>query len=175
ENPSHWRTARSFAMPHLDGFSAVRVNLSGREPEGRVAPGEAYRAYVAELETEIRSWINTETGRPAVERIHRADAVTDPLNAGAAPDLMLWWSKASPISSVLSAKLGRVSGRLTEDRSGEHRMNGLFLVQVPGQPSGQRSIETMELIDIAPTLVELAGIAPGASHRGRSRYRELLM
>jgi predicted AlkP superfamily phosphohydrolase/phosphomutase len=175
ENPSHWRTARSFAMPHLDGFSAVRVNLIGREPEGRVAPGEAYRAYVAELETEMRRWINTETGRPAVERIHRGDEVTDPLNAGAAPDLMLWWSKASPISSVRSAKLGRVSGRLTEDKSGEHRMNGLFLVQVPGQPLGRRSIETMELIDIAPTLMELAGIAPGASYRGRSRYKELLM
>ena len=54
-------------------------------------------------------------------------------------------------------------------------MNGLFLVQVPGQPSGRRSIETMELIDIAPTLIELAGIAPGASYRGRSRYKELLM
>ena len=174
ENPTRWRTARSFAIPRLDGFSAVRVNLRGREPHGRIEAGEGYRRYLSELESEMRSWTNGETGRPVVERIYRADEYGAAPAAGTTPDLMLWWSKAAPVRVIHSARLGRVAGRLAEHKSGEHIMRSLFLVQSAEFTAGRRQVSAMQPTDIAPTLSELAGIEAVESYRGRSRCEELL-
>jgi hypothetical protein len=36
-----WNEGQAFAVP-TDASGAIRINLKGREPEGRVEPGAAY-------------------------------------------------------------------------------------------------------------------------------------
>ena len=47
---------------------AVRVNLSSREPNGRVSP-ENYDDYCTELSNELLELVNVGTGRPVVQRV----------------------------------------------------------------------------------------------------------
>lgn len=172
ENPARWRASRSFALPRLDGFSAARVNLRGREPAGRVGPQE-FHAYLDALEAEIRTWTDAETGQPAVARVYRASPAQDPLAPGAGPDLMVWWSKSKPLRAIQSPRLGRVAGEAADERSGEHVMHSLLIVNAPGLAPGPRRIDGMGLPDIAPTLCDLAGVPLPRTARGRSRCQAL--
>lgn len=174
QNPVTWSKSYAFAMPKLDGFSALRVNLIGREPDGRILPGSDYHDYVSEFESEIISWVNADTGEPAVDRIFKAGDRTDPLELGGAPDLMVWWSKTAPIRTIRSPRLGRVSGSSLDAKTGEHIMHSLFLVHRPDIVPGRRYINGMSLTDVTPTLSELAGLVPDAAGDGRSVYAELI-
>jgi predicted AlkP superfamily phosphohydrolase/phosphomutase len=125
---SLWRNAPAFALPGLDGFSAVRVNLRGREPAGKVSPGGQCAEYLTTLEAEIGTWTVGTTGQSAVARIHRAPRGRE-LHLGVAPDLMLWWSKAGPIELIRSPRLGEVAGTSADRRTGEHVMHSLLLLR----------------------------------------------
>ena len=174
QDPAAWARSPSFALPMRDGFSAVRVNLVGREPQGRIHPGAEYRDHLDALESVLLRLTNAETGERAVEHLMRADRIVDPASLGSGADLTVWWSKSAPLRSVLSPELGTVSAPWTDDRSGEHVMRGMFLLSHPGTSPGRRCIDGMQATDIAPTLCELGGVMPGTPFSGTSRLSRLL-
>ena len=67
---NRWSESRAFCLPN-DYTGAIRVNLKGREPDGRVAPGAEYEALLDELTRELHALVNPATGRPAVARVMR--------------------------------------------------------------------------------------------------------
>jgi predicted AlkP superfamily phosphohydrolase/phosphomutase len=173
QNPGQWSRMPAFPLP-FDVISSLRVNLAGREPRGHIRPGEEYRRYLDAFTEEVSRLINAETGDPAVERIWRADRSTDPLTMGSGPDLLVWWSKSSPIRAVRSSMLGMLSGELAYDHSGEHVTRGMLLISHPGAIPGCHPIEGMSGVDIPATLCDLAGIRPGGRLDGTSRMRDLI-
>jgi hypothetical protein len=66
---------RCFALPHNDLAGAVRVNLSGREPSGRIQPGPHYDAFFAELRRDLLDVRNLDTGRPIATEVLRTDVL----------------------------------------------------------------------------------------------------
>ncbi|MBK7519537.1 MAG: alkaline phosphatase family protein [Gammaproteobacteria bacterium] len=172
QNTQQWRSSAAFALPGLDGFSALRVNLRGREPQGMVAPGTEYDDYLASLCTEIHTWTTGVGGHKAVASVHRAAHGSAALALGPAPDLMIWWSKEGPIEVLDSPALGTVSGASAETRSGEHVMHSLLLLRSPGIAKGACLLPRIDLVDVAPTLLELAGAGTGGCGPGRSRLAE---
>lgn len=156
QHPRLWRNEFAFALPGLDGFSAVRVNLAGREPGGIISAGQEYDSYVDALQDEIESWTVGQTGRPAVARIHRATRGAQAMRIGVAPDLMLWWNKAGPIEEIRSCALGIVRGVSDAERSGEHVMHSFVMLRRSDQPGAPHSLSGMGIRDIAPTLLLLA-------------------
>src|SRR6266545_1653431 len=58
---------RAFAVPSNNMTGAIRINLKGREPEGRVGPGIEYEALRQEIIDGLLALENPETGRPAVQ------------------------------------------------------------------------------------------------------------
>jgi predicted AlkP superfamily phosphohydrolase/phosphomutase len=173
QNSRQWSRMPAFPLP-FDVISSLRVNLAGREPQGRIRPGEEYRRYLDALTEELSRLTNTETGEPAVERIFRADRLTDPLTMGSGPDLLVWWSKSSPIRAIRSATLGTLSGELIYDHSGEHVTRGMLLISHRLARRGHHSIAGMRGVDIPATLCDLAGVQPGIILDGTSRRRDLL-
>ena len=159
----------------LDVFSSLRVNLVGREPQGRIRPGEEYRRYLDAFSEELLQLTNVESGKPAVERIFRADHQVDPPMIGSMPDLTIWWSKESPIRAIRSRTLGAISGADTEIRTGEHAMRGMLLVSHPLAKRGRHTIPGMNVLDIPATLCDLAGIQPGGHLDGTSRVRDFMV
>lgn len=156
QHPALWRGEAAFAMPGLDGFAAVRVNVRGREPAGVVRAGDDYDAYLDALQTEIESWTVGHTGHRAVVRMHRAARGAEALQLGVAPDLMLWWNKAGVIEEIRSRALGTVRGVSGDERTGEHVMQSLVLLHHSDTVAGPQTLSGMGISDIASTLLEFA-------------------
>ena len=174
QNPKLWSRMPALSLPLLEVFSALRVNLVGREPQGRIQSGEEYRRHLDMFVAELSQLTNAETGQPAMERVFRADRLTDPLTMGSGPDLLVWWSKSRPIRAIRSRTLGTISGENTEVRTGEHVMRGMLLVSHPQAKHGRHTISGMNVLDISATLCDLAGIQPGITLEGTSRRGNLL-
>jgi predicted AlkP superfamily phosphohydrolase/phosphomutase len=145
----------SFALPGLDGFSALRVNLMGREPDGIVHAGEDYDGYLVALQSEIESWTVGHTRRRAAARIHRSALGADALRLGVAPDLMLWWDKARAIEEIHSPALGTVHGVSADERTGEHVMRSLVLLRHPDTGAASRALSGIGITDLASILLNL--------------------
>ena len=173
QNPRVWSQMPGFSLP-MDVFSSLRVNLLGREPHGRIRPGEEYRRYLDTFMAELSRLINVDTGETAVERIFRADQRDDPLSIGSCPDLIVWWRKTAPIRALRSTALGTIAGEFTDIRSGEHVMRGMLLLSDPQAKPGRHPIAGMKGLDITATLCDLAGVRPGIGLDGTSRARDLM-
>jgi len=159
QHPSLWRSASAFALPRLDGFSAVRVNLVGREPAGKIRADLDYDAYLDALQDEIESWTVGDTGRRAVARVHRAARGTEALRLGVAPDLMCWWDKAGAIEEIRTRSLGTIHGVSGDERTGEHVMHSLVMLRQPDDIVGPRVLSGLGICDIAATMRRLANVA----------------
>lgn len=174
QNPGQWSRMPAFSIPLLEVFSALRVNLVGRDPRGRIRPGDEYRRYLDAFAEELARLTNAETGEPAVDRIFRADHLTDPLTMGSGPDLLVWWNKERPVRAIRSRRLGTISGENTEIRTGEHVMRGMLLVSDSRALPGRHAIAGMNVLDIPATLCDLAAIQPGNHLDGTSRVRDFI-
>jgi predicted AlkP superfamily phosphohydrolase/phosphomutase len=171
ENVARKRSSLSHSVAQ-DGFSAVRVNLLGREPAGLILAGSEYTEYVDALVAELSSLVNIDTGEPVLGQVFRADTHLDPLELTGGNDLTIWWSKAAPIRAVKSATLGRFDTETKEKRTGEHIMHGALIINDSRFEAGNRNITGMSVIDVAPTICELAGVEPGEPLPGKSRIAE---
>ncbi len=148
---------RSFQVPSNDGFGAIRVNLVGREPRGRIQAGAEYDEFCAALTSDLLSLINVDTGLPAVHRVLR---VADLYNGPALhelPDLLVEWNREAPIVAVSSAKTGRVDAPDPQRRTGDHKSQGLFFASGPSIAAGPLG-RAVSILDFAPTVGALLGV-----------------
>ena len=158
EPPDWVGRRRWWAQPNDSVFGSVRLNLAGREPNGRIAAGQA-RA-VAEWMTErLLELVNVETGGPAVRAVYwSADiyerAPDDPLG-----DLFVEWNRDTPLSTVWSPATGVVTAPYLEWRTGDHERRGLLLASGEGIEPGLRR-EAIAVFDVAPTLAAACGVEP---------------
>jgi predicted AlkP superfamily phosphohydrolase/phosphomutase len=173
QDSKRWSTMPAFSLPK-DGFSVLRVNLVGREPQGRICPGKEYGRYLDAFISELYQLTNVETGQPVVERVFRVDQQAEPLRIGAGTDLVVWWSKSGPIREIRSPNLGIISGQSFDDRTGEHVMRGMILISDRKAKRGHHILEGVKAEDITATLYELAQIKPGDILEGKSLCCKLL-
>ncbi len=159
----HWPRMRAFALPsYSDGL--VRINLIGREPDGKVAP-EEYEAVCSELEAEFLGLVDARTGEPVVTGVLRTEAAQGGDKCPDA-DLIVKWA-ARPTDCVVSRSLGRI-GPAPMARSGGHEPTGFAILAGPAVAAAGRVAETGLVIDLAPTLLHLAGAPIPGRLAGRS-------
>ncbi len=151
-----WSRTRVIHLP-TDRNSYLRINLRGREPDGIVEPGREYDELLAMLETEFRALVNAETGKPAVEDVFKARQLFPGPRVDDLPDLIVLWSAEAPLNSVESPRLGRLTLRVHEDRSGNHRAEGFILARGPAirRPAGDLRGDIMQ---VPATLLALHGV-----------------
>lgn len=150
---------RFYVVENNNAAGAVRINLVGREAEGKVGPGAEYNAVCAELIEALQDLVDVDTGRPVVRRVFRTDALYGGPRRDYLPDLLIDWDQGLPCRGVRSARLGRVEAAGPVVRTGDHPHTGrgLVLVRGPGIEPGElpRSIPS---VDLAPTLAAWAGV-----------------
>jgi predicted AlkP superfamily phosphohydrolase/phosphomutase len=149
-------TRRFFAVPNNAVAGAVRINLAGRDANGRVRP-EDYDGVCEELRRELLALVDTATGEPWVRDIARPrdrhpGPFTDEL-----PDLVAEWNRTRPLPVVASPRLGTVSPPAVTGRTGDHVNHGRS--SCAGRDPRGRSSQPVETVDIAPTLCRLVGVA----------------
>jgi predicted AlkP superfamily phosphohydrolase/phosphomutase len=148
---------RFFQAPNNDVYGAIRINLAGREPAGRVAPGDEYDACCAMLTRELMTFVNRETGAPLVRRVFRTSEVYHGDDMHHLPDLLVEWNRTTPVRVVESPKTGAIERLYSGCRTGDHKSEGLFFVLGPDIRPGAIG-QAVSVMDFAPTLSELCGV-----------------
>lgn len=142
--------SRSFALPSFaDGH--VRINLAGRESSGTIPPDQ----YEDECERVIQflnRLVNPRNGEPIVKNVFRTRK--DPMELDHRlpdADLIVVWTD-TPFDVVDSPDAGRI-GPVPFFRTGGHRAGGFAMLHGPRFEAGE-TLDTHELVDLAPTILE---------------------
>jgi predicted AlkP superfamily phosphohydrolase/phosphomutase len=151
-----WARTRAYAL----GFGGLYLNLSGREAQGIVSPGEEEEALKREI-TEALLELRDESGdgEAPVKRVYdRSEAYRGPY-VNEAPDMVVGFRPGYRVG--WRTVTGGIGDRVFEDNerpwSGDHNMNP---PDVPGMLFTNRPItgETPRIEDIAPTVLDLFGV-----------------
>ena len=151
-------------------YSRVVLNVKGREPEGIVDP-EDYERVRRDLAARLAA-IPDEQGRDIGTVVYLPEEVY-PQVSGIAPDLIvhfgdLFWRS---VGTVGGSEGVHTFENDTGPDDANHAQDGLFVAAGPGIAPGTHL--DANLLDIAPTVLELMEIAPTADMRGRSLVARL--
>ncbi|HET9046733.1 MAG TPA: alkaline phosphatase family protein, partial [Casimicrobiaceae bacterium] len=149
--------SRCFSGPNNAAHGGIRINVVGREPEGKVSRGAEYDALCNRLADEIMAIVNLDSGLPIAERVFRSDSVYAGEYLDNLPDVLIEWSQKSPVFAVGSDKIGRLDGVDPYTRTGDHRKGGIFVAIGPHIASG-RLDRAVAVTDFGPTLAKLLGV-----------------
>jgi predicted AlkP superfamily phosphohydrolase/phosphomutase len=145
-------------------YARVFLNVRGREPHGVIAPEEV-EAFSNRLCHEIEA-IPDDQGRPLGTQVFRPKDLYRSLN-GVPPDLMVYFGGLR-WRSVGTVGLGAV--HTFENDTGpddaNHAEEGIVILAGPGVPAG-RQWNDGQLMDVAPTLMRLAGMDVPADMQGK--------
>ena len=152
-----WADSRAFLLPG-DNSSLIRINLKGREPRGRVQPGDEYNRLCSELAEAFMELVNPATGETAVEKVVILREQLRGEQIDQLPDLAVVWKNFGvPIKALESPRIGRVEIPEFNKRSGGHWHEGFLIGSGPAFRKGV-SLEHNELTDVAPTILALFGL-----------------
>ena len=166
-----WGETRAFCLvSDLQGY--VRVNVRGREARGIVEPGPEYDQLVEEIRRGIGSFVDADSGEPVAHRVTRADQLyPSGERRHLLPDLIVQWSRTpvAPQRRIVSPRFGTIDrefpGKNANGRAGNHRPEGFLIASGAGVEQG--SIRPADILDLAPTIFALLGLAPPAEMSGR--------
>jgi predicted AlkP superfamily phosphohydrolase/phosphomutase len=159
-----WDRTRAYGL----GLGGVYLNLKGREARGTVAPGAEASALKAELARKLGDLHDGPNGPAAITRVYDRDAVYAGPFKDNAPDLIIGYNEGYRAS--WDGVTGIVDDTVIEDNgkawSGDHCIDPAL---VPGVLFSSLGLKTDKpsIMDIAPTVLELFGIAPPAHMDGR--------
>lgn len=163
-----WPQMRAFALPSVaEGY--IRVNVAGREANGRVARGD-YPGVCEQLTRDLTTLVNARTGEPMVSEVIRVrDDPFDKDRKKPPADLIVVWREQEPPDVVDSSLVGRI-GPVPYFRSGSHQIQGtpvenLVFLNGPGIPAGQQLAPGLPE-DIPATILALMGLDPPAHFDG---------
>jgi predicted AlkP superfamily phosphohydrolase/phosphomutase len=159
-----WTRTKAYAL----GLGGLYLNLKGRESQGAVEPGAEAAALKAELIRRLGAIKDGGNGPAAITRVYDRDAVYAGPYRDNAPDLIIGYNEGYRAS--WDGVTGIVNDVVIEDNakawSGDHCIDPAL---VPGVLFSSLKIKRPDpsIMDVAPTVLELFGIAPPAHMDGR--------
>jgi predicted AlkP superfamily phosphohydrolase/phosphomutase len=153
---SSWNQSRAFCLPN-DYSGAIRINLKGREPCGKVTPGAEYQALCDEITEALLDLKHRETGNAVVSKVIQTNEVYSGENLTALPDLIVLWTNESPVTGVSSALVDRINLDSPERRTGAHRPCGFLVASGPRIRKGVH-LDQIHLLNLAPTILHLIDV-----------------
>jgi predicted AlkP superfamily phosphohydrolase/phosphomutase len=169
ENPG---ARKYFQVPHNRNAGAIRINLCGREPNGRVSP-DKYDDVCAELIGQLREVINVDTGRSIVADVVKVRETCRGPQRDSLPDLMVIWDRPVPINTIQSERIGRMTNIYRGVRTGDHTPHCVFMLAAAGVQPGRVS-DAIPVEAIASTVAALLDVplqdTDAGSQLARFRY-----
>jgi len=156
-----WTRTKAYAVGTMGN---VYLNVRGREPEGCVEP-DAYEATRDAVIAALRELIDPETQKPIFDFVYRREEIYNGDAVEDAPDVIglidgpyhvaaVDWRGANGAQKSVVEKVGNQL-LFVSDTSGQHRMDGILAMNgnsiAPNHPSAQAP----NLIDLAPTILQL--------------------
>ena len=115
-----WARSRAFALTHNDHAGAIRINLRGREPNGKIEPGAECESVIEDLCATLIELRDLESNVPLVREIVRVDEVTRGNRSGGLPDLFVVWNREASGESAASPRIGEIHCPSSSLRTGDH-------------------------------------------------------
>lgn len=163
-----WSRTRAYAVGTMGN---VYLNVRGREPEGCVEPEdyESTRAEVINAMRALRGDGAPETQTPIFDFVYRREEIYNGEVLGEAPDVVglidgpyhiaaVDWRDANGQARRVVEKVGNQL-LFVSDTSGQHRMDGILVASGAGIAANVGRAPTPQLIDLAPTILQLLGEA----------------
>jgi predicted AlkP superfamily phosphohydrolase/phosphomutase len=167
-----WGATAAIPIPS-DGNSALRLNLAGRDPAGRVQPGHDAERVMGGLVDTLMALRCADTGRPLVARIARYEELYEGVEPHSGPaDLFVQWARVPRPRAVRSDEVGELPvPRLRSIRS-VHYSPGFVLGAGPGiEGSGEHGLRRpagrARLADLGATVLALLGVPVPTEISGR--------
>lgn len=161
---------KAIAVPN-NRVGAIRLNVKGREPTGSLEPGPEVEAFVAELRRELYALEDPVTGERIVDRVVTAEEAFGPEHHPDVPDVMVVFrTDLGTIVECRSPRVGHLSISLEDPntpRTGDHTVESQLWAIGPGITAGLH-FRDANVLDIAPTALELLGVRPPETLDGRS-------
>jgi predicted AlkP superfamily phosphohydrolase/phosphomutase len=149
------------------------VNLRGREPQGIVAPGQAYENLRQQLIDGLLALTDIQTGQKIVRTAQRREEVYHGPYLDRAPDVVMQWNYAVKPTGVQYVRHGKTIQVYAKtdiverhNVSGDHRPEGVLIMRGPHIRAGEQ-LANASLVDIAPTLLYMAGLPVPSDMDGR--------
>ena len=163
-----WSQTRAYRFNMYHPAEGIEINLRGRQPQGIVAPGAEYERLVADIVAALRQAVDPETGEPLSAEVHPKEEVYAGPYLDIAPDIVLVLGQGhkAGVESAGASTEAVALGDLPRDVSGVHTMDGIFIAHGPGIRRGE-VLTSGEIVDLAPTLLHLAGQPVQAAMDGR--------
>jgi predicted AlkP superfamily phosphohydrolase/phosphomutase len=152
-----WSQTKAFAI----GLTGIFLNIKDKFSQGIVEPGEAADSLRAEIAERLASVVDPLHQVKAIKRVYQAPKAYRGPYKEEAPDLVIGYERGYRVS--WDAANGKASTEVFHDNkkawSGDHCVDPSV---VPGVLFCNRPIVTdnARLLDIAPTVLDLFGIAP---------------
>ncbi len=146
-----WAKTKAY-FPTIGG-QGLHINVQGREMAGIVQQGPPYEEVRRDLIEKLDFWIRS----GVIEGIHRREEIYHGEYVANAPDLIMEARDGYRIQEGIGPGLLSPSREGLKIVSGSHRKEGVFLIQGRGIKKG-REMGSMNIMDIAPTLLYLYGI-----------------
>lgn len=157
--------AKTSAWSEGGYYARVFLNVQGREPQG-VIPANEYESFRDQLKEKLQA-IPDDKGQPMDSLVFKPDEVYRRVR-NVAPDLIVYFGGLSWRSI---GTIGHACDYLQENDSGpdacNHSPSGMFILTAPNCPLNGE-YQGAGLLDLAPTLMDLAGFAVPESMQGRS-------
>jgi predicted AlkP superfamily phosphohydrolase/phosphomutase len=160
-----WSKTKAYAI----GLGGLYINQKGREAQGIVAAGEEARALRLELQKKLSGLKDEEGGAAAVQRVYDKDEIYRGPYKDNAPDLIIGY--AAGYRASWESVTGKITPGIFEDNTkpwgGDHCIDTAC---VPGVlfSSLRLASDSPSIMDVAPTVLELFGLAPPPHMDGKS-------
>lgn len=162
---STWSESTAFEIPG-DYSGAIRINLIGREPNGKIKAGEEYDKICQDITDLFLGFRHTQSGRPVVKQVIKVrdkyhGALIDNLM-----DLSIIWADEEPVIDITSPTLGRFTGKLDDKRTGAHNEHAFIGFHNISKKINPNNIG--HTLDVAPTIFSLLNIAIPSEFDGKT-------
>jgi predicted AlkP superfamily phosphohydrolase/phosphomutase len=158
-----WSRTRAYTM----GLNGLYLNIKGREKQGTVDPSEA-EALKDELQKKLNGLVDPASGTVGITGVFIADNVYRGPYTENSPDLIVGYGAGYRAS--WDSVMGKVTSQIFEDNikawSGDHCIDPRL---VPGVlfSSHKFIAEKPAIVDVAPTILKLFGLALPAHFDGK--------
>lgn len=160
-----WSGTKAYGL----GLGGIYINQKGRESKGIVNPGEETQALKKEIIQKLSELKDGDNGQKTINKIFDRDELPQGPYLDNCPDFIVGYAEGYRVS--WDSVTGKVNSTIIEDNtkawSGDHCIDPRI---VPGVFFSTHKITTStpSIVDIAPTVLELFGIAPPVYMDGQS-------
>lgn len=162
-----WPRTAAYRFPMYHPAEGIEINLKGRQPQGCVQAGAEYEGLVMKIMKGLRDVRDPVTDEQIVEGVYRKEEIYNGPFVEIAPDIV-FVCRQSHRTGVESA--GQIATLVNLDDlrkdNGVHTMDGILFAYGQHIQRGQE-ITGARLIDIAPTVLHLAGLPVPKEMDGR--------